>query len=305
MKKKLDFICIGAAKSATTTLYSLIKDHPQLSLPSTKEAPFYSDDKAYEQGISWYLNHFFAGADPKTKWGTITPQYMIGEGNIPPSEIAERIYQDNPDVKIIALLRHPIERAFSHYRMLVKRGYETRSFDQAVSEILAGNTKLKGYTEPDSDYVLASEYGKILDHYYDLFPKKNILILTTDQLKDDPKTVLDQVFAFLGVDTNYQPTQLHQQSRKGGAKPRLKLLTPGFIYQFPLVKRVWTQYTPQAIRRRTEYVINLWNTKPDNERLDPNGKAYQKLVKHFSSDVRHLQKIAGIKVDWKDWTKTT
>lgn len=301
MKKKLDFICIGAAKSATTTLYSLIKDHPQLSLPSTKEAPFYSDDQAYKQGASWYLHHFFAAADPKTKWGTITPQYMIGEGNITPSEIAERIHQDNPDVKIIALLRHPIERAFSHYRMLVKRGYETRSFDRAVSDILAGNTELKGYSEPDSNYIFASEYGKILDYYYTLFPKKNILILSTDQLKEDPEGVLKQLFTFIGVDSDYLPDKPHQQSRKGGAKPRLKLLTPGFIYQVPFVKKIWTRYTPQAIRRRTEYIINLWNTKPDDEKLDTNSKAYQELVTYFAKDIQHLKKISDIKPTWKDW----
>lgn len=302
-KSSLDFICIGAAKSATTTLHELIKSHPELSVPSTKEAPYFSDDNVYYRGLEWYTQANFSGSNPNTLWGTLTPQYMIGQGDITPDTVAQRIKNDLPNVKIIVLIRHPIERAFSHYRMLLRNGHEKRSFEQAVNDILAGNTKLDNYEDPDSNYILCSEYGKILQSYYARFPKSNILVLTTDQLKQNPGQTLENIFSFLQIDTSYRPDNIGQQSRKGGSSPRIKFLTPGFLYQIPMVKKVWRNYIPQPIRKRAEYVINLWNTKPDNEKLSSSSSVYKKLVDYFDGDIKLLSRLTGNKITWDDWKK--
>lgn len=303
MKNKLDFIVIGAAKSATTTLHELIKDHPQLSVPKAKEAPYFSDEKVYKRSFDWYLNANFSHASPDTLWGTVTPQYMIGQGGVTPDMVAERIKKDVPDTKIIALLRHPIERAFSHYRMLYKSGHEIRSFEQAIEDILSGNTKLKNYDDPDSNYVFGSEYGKILKSFYDRFPKDKILILTTDQLKQNPEQTLEELFQFLEIDSKYRPEEVNQQSRKGGGRPRVKLLTPGFLYKIPMVKKLWQNFTPQPIRKRIEYTINLWNTVPDDTKLDKTSDTYSKLVKHFSKDIKLLNRLTNKEIYWQDWRK--
>lgn len=301
MKKTLDFICIGAAKSATTTLYELIKEHPDLSLPKAKEVPYFSDDKVYSLGIEKYMKSHFAQAQNDTLWGTITPQYMIGQGDVTPQEVAHRINNDMPEVKIIALLRHPIERSFSHYRMLRRNGHETRSFNDAVNDILNGKTKLAGYDDRDSDYIAASRYGEILSAYYDRFPKKNILVLSTDNLQYDPAGTLVAIFDFLGVDKTYRPTNLKQTSRKGGSRPRIKYLTPGFLYSLPYVKPIWRNRVPQPIRKRIEYAINLWNTIPDNEKLDRSSAVFKKLVAHFKDDVSLLSRLTGEQPYWVDW----
>lgn len=301
-KPALDFICIGAAKSATTTLYELIKDHPEVSLPSTKEAPFFSDDRVYGKGIDWYLKTYFTQTKGK-KTGTVTPQYMIGEGSVSSDAVAERIYKDSPNVKLIVLVRHPIKRAFSHYRMLKKRGYDSRSFEEAAEANMKGDAQIPGYSEPDSDYVGFSRYGHILARYYELFPKKNILVFTTDELQNSPETLLKTFFKFIGVDDTYTPETTEVVSRKGGSKPRVRFLTPGFIFQIPFVKTVWQNYTPQGIRRRIEYSLNLWNTSPDNEKLDTETKTYEKLVDYFRSDIELFEKQTGKKVRWKEWSK--
>lgn len=301
MKTSLDFICIGAAKSATTTLYELIKEHPELSIPKAKEVPYFSDDKVYRLGIEKYMKAHFSHAREDTLWGTITPQYMIGQGEVTPGEVARRINKDMPEVKIIALLRHPIERSFSHYRMLRRNGHETRSFNNAVNDILSGKTHLAGYDDRDSDYIAASRYGEILSAYYSHFPKKNILILPTDDLQYDPAGTLTAVFDFLGVDNTYKPAELRQTSRKGGSRPRIKYLTPGFLYSLPYVKPIWRNRVPQPIRKRIEYAINLWNTIPDNEKLDRDSDVFKKLVSYFQDDIRRLSELTGKQPYWADW----
>lgn len=301
MQTSLDFIVIGAAKSATTSLYELIKNHPQLSLPHAKEVPYFSDDKVYKRGIEWYMRANFSNAKAGTLWGTVTPQYMIGQGKVTPDMVAERIKNDMPNAKIVALLRHPIERAFSHYRMLYKSGHEKRSFEQAVEDILGGNTKLENYDDPDSNYIFCSEYGNILSSYFERFPKENILVLATDQLKHDPSGALEEFFKFLGVDANYRPTKINQQSRKGGSRPRVKFLTPGSLYRIPMVKKLWQNYTPQPIRKRVEYAINLWNTVPEDTQLDKTSPAYQELVKFFANDITLLNTLTEKPVYWDDW----
>lgn len=298
--KHLDFICIGAAKSATTTLYDLLKGHPEIILPTNKEAPFFSDDRVYHNGLSWYLATYFPVVSKTQKVGTITPQYMIGEGDVTVRRVAERIKQDAPNVKLIAILRHPIGRSFSHYRMLRKRGYETRSFEEAMLDNLSGKTDISNYTEPDSNYIGCSEYGNILKIYYSLFPEENILVLTTDDLKNNPEHTVNTITKFLSVSSNYLPPNPQVISRKGGGKPRVRLLSPGFLFGIPLVKKVWQNYMPQNFRRRIEYSINLWNTAPDNESMNLTEPTKKKLVSHFKNDLEVLKSLNDIELPWPE-----
>jgi hypothetical protein len=300
MPRSLDFIVIGAAKSATTTLYELVKNHPEISIPTSKEVPFFSDDRVFNKGLQWYIDTYFRNATKGQRRGTITPQYMIGEGVVTSDEVAERIHNTLPNVKLVAVVRHPIQRAFSHYRMLKKRGYETRTFEQAAEDNLKGRTKIPNYDEPDSNYIGCSEYGRILKRYYDLFPKKNILIITTDELRENPSAVIEHFFSFINIDTSYTPPDITVRSRKGGSKPRTKYLTPGFIFSVPLIKTVWQNHTPQFIRRRVEYTINLWNTQPDDEKLDTSTATYKKLVRHYKNDLKKFVTMTKKNPPWKE-----
>ena len=78
VKNTLDFIVIGAQKAGTTSLFEYLRGHPELSLPPDKEAPFFSSEEARRRGFEDYMRKAFAFADPSSKWGTVTPQYMVG-----------------------------------------------------------------------------------------------------------------------------------------------------------------------------------------------------------------------------------
>jgi hypothetical protein len=299
--KKLDFIIIGAGKSGTTTLHELLKSHPQLTVPEMKEVPYFSDDRVYEKGMTRYLDTWFKAADKNSLWGTITPHYMLGQGETNPEVIAQRIHDELPDCRLVAILRHPVERAFSLYKMSVQRGFETRSFEDVVGQVLAAPDQTRAAVDPDHDYVFGSEYGRILGYYYNFFPAEHILILTTDELHRDAAGTVRTICTFLGIDASYQPANLGAWQRRGGSKPRLRILTPGFLYKFPLVKRLWKSAVPQVLRKRVEYTVNLWNSQPDNVTLDPSGQAYQSLIEFYRDDVGKLESLTAQVMPWPEW----
>ena len=297
MPKTLDFLCIGAAKSATTTLHELLKDHPDISLPASKEAPFFNDNHTYHKGLNWYIKTHF-GAHPNKLLGTVTPHYMFDQIDVTVEETAKRIHDTIPDEKIIALLRNPVDRAYSHYKMLRQRGYEHRSFEQAVTDLQAGKNTIKNYSEPDSDYLALSRYGEILAHYYKLFPKKNILIITTNELSNDPVGTISKVLKFIGASPNAYSPPADTVARKGGTKPRVKQLSPGFLYSLPLVKKTWQTTMPYSLRRSIEYRINLWNTAGDDDRLDKESTFYKDLIEYFKKDAAQIKKLSGHTMPW-------
>src|SRR2546423_473254 len=123
---KLDFLVIGAQKAGTTSLWRYLSDNARLALPPHKEAPFFSEPSPGD--FRGYMRALFKEAPRGAKTGTVTPTYMVGGPSAPVPVIAERIRAAAPDVKLVALLRDPVERAHSAWRMLVRRGEERRSF---------------------------------------------------------------------------------------------------------------------------------------------------------------------------------
>ena len=114
--KPLDFLIIGAQKSGTTSLFKYLNQHPDIAMPADKEAPYFTNDELYSAGWQHYLGNYFTGYDQELLWGTASPQYMSD------LRAAERITRDLPNTRLIAILRNPIERAYSHYLMQKRRG---------------------------------------------------------------------------------------------------------------------------------------------------------------------------------------
>lgn len=301
MKNKLDFICIGATKSATTTLFDLIKYHPQIYIPSDKEVPYFSDDNIYKKGWEQYIKTFFDRASDKHMIGTISPQYMTGINAVTPDKISERIYNELPDIKLIVLLRQPVSRAYSHYKMHKRNSYINETFESAVNKMLGSNLDTeRDNLSPRNIFFLSSEYGRILESYYKRFPKNNILVLYTENLKKDPYTVLEQVFNFLKIDSDYRPKDIARQSHKGGSA-KIKYFSPAYLEKMPPINFLWKKFVPVKLRKKIFMKVTRWNIKSDNDRLDPDSQIYKKLVKYFNNDVKLLESETGTKVPWEEW----
>jgi hypothetical protein len=203
----MEFLVIGAQKAGTTTLWNLLRDHPQLWFPDAKEAPFFSHTEVYERGWASYLARLRVPAGEGVLRGTITPHYMQGRGDAGTRLVAERISRLLPEVRIVALLRDPVERARSQHAMAIARGLEQRDAERALSESLRAHALRQGRLAPGdtNTYVAQGEYGRILGEYLSFFPREALHIELSDSLSSDPQGVVRRVLRFLGARDGYRP----------------------------------------------------------------------------------------------------
>jgi len=152
----LDFAVIGAQKCGTTSIRQHLRSHPEICVPPG-EAPFFTRGSLYNLGWENFAKSFFSSAERESIWGVVSPQYM---GNL---RAPRRLSLHNERLKLIALLRDPIERARSHHRMATRRRQETRSFEEAVLALL--NQKKVDLSPPPPEtrcYLEWGRYGSIL-----------------------------------------------------------------------------------------------------------------------------------------------
>ena len=194
MEPKVDFIIAGAQKAGTTALFDYLGDHPQIGLSDVKEVHFF-DAEARDWAAPDYGDyHARVGLSDRTKlWGEATPIYLYWKNSL------ERIRAYRPDIRLIVLLRDPVERAFSHWKMEYARGVETAPFDWCVRR---GRTRLFD-AQPwgwhrEFSYVERGFYGEQIARLFALFPREQVLILQAGALDADPAAALSEVCAFLG-----------------------------------------------------------------------------------------------------------
>ena len=192
-----DFMIIGAMKAGTTSLWRYIKDHPQIQMAPGKELHFFSSPDNWERGWSWYLERFPERTAATLAMGEASASYTRFP-EIP--GVPERIAAVLPDARFIYLVRHPIDRMGSHYVHRVRRGEEHRTIDEALQE--------------DPRYLDASRYAMQIERYLRWFRPEQLLVMTSDELREHRTQALARVYGFLGVDPDREtPTQEREFNR--------------------------------------------------------------------------------------------
>ncbi|MCK5897316.1 MAG: sulfotransferase domain-containing protein [Cocleimonas sp.] len=191
----VDFLIAGAQKSGTTTLHSYLQDHPEIGMASKKEVHFFNNNTYFEvTNVDYSIYHSFFDLNASKKMrGEVTPAYMFCR------DAPRRIWQYNPDMKIILILRNPIDRAFSHWNMEVARGAESLLFSVAIKRELERCREAL----PDQHYVYSyldrGFYSSQIRELRRFFKKDQVLILKHDDLKQKPNIVIGKIFDFLRV----------------------------------------------------------------------------------------------------------
>jgi hypothetical protein len=176
------FLVIGAPKAGTTSLHDYLRRHPDVYMPTRKEPDFFSDDAAWQGGMRSYARLFRSAGDA----------VAVGEASTSYSRyphvpnVPERIASVLPEVRLVYLVRHPIERMISQYRFRRSKGWEDRPIDVALSS--------------DPTYLDPSRYAMQLERYLRSFTEHQILVVRSEELRADPASVMAEVFAFIGVD---------------------------------------------------------------------------------------------------------
>ena len=196
-----NFLIAGAARSGTTALYHLLAQHPDVYLPENKrpEPHFFLKSSEYRRGLDYYLDRYFAAAKSQTAVGEASTSYLYQP------YVPERIAATYPHMKLVVLLRDPVERAHSNYRRSVESGLEKLDFDTAVRTEDDRLRALSGEMAEIAPYAYAgrSLYHSQLKRYLEWFPPEQMLILFSDELEDAPEALAARVFSFLGVDSSF------------------------------------------------------------------------------------------------------
>jgi len=215
-----DFMIVGAMKSGTTSLFHYLIQHPEL-IPSLRKEVHYFDGGLnpnydnFERGIKWYRSNFPLNMliQKEHKTFEASPLYLFNP--LAP----ERIYNCLPDLKIIAILRNPTERAISHYFHERRKGREHLSIEEALrleEERLKPVIESKDYkniTFIHYSYKKRGHYSIQLERYLKFFPWERILILESEKLFSQPYETLKKIFRFLEVDPNFKIKDLAPQNQ--------------------------------------------------------------------------------------------
>jgi hypothetical protein len=278
-----DFLVIGAYKSGSTSIQEALRAHPAIFLPA-KGPSFFAFDEATEidrplpvgtvRDWDAYRN-LFAEAPRGAVRGEVSPEYLANPW------ACGRIRARLPDVKLVAVLRNPVERAFSDYLMYVRDGLEQEDFGRALDL----QEERRRARSPTGYYVETGFYGRQLRPYFEAFPRKRIQVHLFEDFTADPDAVLRSLFAFLGVDPALGRTPERPVNVSG--VPRNALVgaaVRGGRRLAPLL--------PPVARRRAKSALAHGLDRPALRREDR-----RRLVDLYRDDVAELERLLDRPLD--------
>ncbi|MEM1167810.1 MAG: tetratricopeptide repeat protein [Cyanobacteria bacterium P01_H01_bin.35] len=194
-----NFLVIGVKKGGTTSIYHYLIQHPQILPTIKKEIDFWSF--YFHRGLDWYQAHFpVIPESEKFLTGEASPSYF-DDPNTP-----TRLFHFFPKIKLIVLLRNPVDRTISNYYHEVRSNAENMSVEEVINyrlekliKISSSLVKEKDYWNYQGDYIGSSVYLDWLKKWLNIFPREQLLILPSEEFYSDPKTTMKQVFNFLGL----------------------------------------------------------------------------------------------------------
>lgn len=195
------FILIGAMKCGTTSLHQYLGMHPQICVSDPKEPDFFL--RRNEHDLAWYRQCF---REPAQAYGEASTNYTKHPAF---RDVPERMHQVLPDLKLLYLVRDPIERAVSHFAHNRVDGRESDPMDEAFCPV------------EDSHYLQTSRYSVQLSQYLEYYPEERVLVIESERLRADRMGVLREVFSFLGVDPAVEASAFEEEyhTTSGKLKP--------------------------------------------------------------------------------------
>lgn len=222
-----DFIVIGVQKGGTTFLYHTLKQHDQIEMAIRKEVHFF--DKFYSKGMSWYRAHFSVKKNNSKKIvGENTPGYIFKEN------VLDRVHKHLPNARFIVLLRNPVDRAFSHYHMLMRRHPESGLTFEKYIDIASRKSyyELKEYNIQKKflNVLERGLYAHQLEQWFSVYPRDRFYITESETLFNNPVEELMRIHEFLGV-TPVPPKDLRPRNT-GGYSSDIPDGPKNFLYEY-------------------------------------------------------------------------
>ena len=293
MDRKLDFVIIGAQKAGTTSLHEYLRQHPLLFLPEEKDFVVFMDDQPANipEADLW---QFLRPARPGQLLGLSYVDLLYFP------ECPGRMHRYNPRLKLIAVLRDPVNRAYSNFRYNVAYGRETaRSFEEALEreeERRGGSWRDKA----SRTYLSHGHYAEQLSRFLRFFPREQLHVVLSEELGGNPGEAVRSVFRFLDVD---ESIPLDFRVRKNAAAIPLWAPLQRFMWSPPPLLWKTYQSLPLSFKRFVRYrIVAGLNRLNLSERRSPemDPALRQRLSTYFAGHNRRLAELIGR--DLTGWT---
>jgi Sulfotransferase domain len=251
-----NFLIIGAMRSGTSSLAYYLRGLPDVFMARNKELHFFTD--RFDRGVDWYRCQF-EGSAGHSAVGEATPTYMYDPMAV------ERMGTVVPDAKLVAVLRNPVDRAYSHYWHQVDKKRESASFADAVAmepERLAGTS---GIERRAWAYLEKGDYVSQLTKVCEVYPRDALHVMLFEDLRDRPDDTIASLCAFLGVDRGARPSSLR------------KVVNPHIR-----VRSEWVREKSRRLPKRLQDLVGRVNApRAEYAPMDPETRGM--LERHFAA----------------------
>jgi len=237
---KLDFAIIGVQKAGTTALHSFLSQHPKIQFGKVKELHYFDDNDLFDE-----RNNELNNAQLKNNFSKSLFNFKKLKGDATPITVfypnsLARLKNHNPSIKILLILRNPIERAFSHWKMETQKEKESLSFSEAIEK---EESRIKSdFGFRTYSYKTRGLYSEQIERLLNLFPKEQILIKTSEDLKHKHNETIRDVLSYLNLEIMDIPKEIVHE----GIQDRIDTKSKQFLIDF---------FTNDIIK--TEALINL------------------------------------------------
>ena len=266
----------GAPKSGSTSLWTYLRRHPMIFMAPKKELWFFSEDSGWLKGLDWYARQF-PGYNGEKIVGEATPTYLYS------AKALSRIKETIPDVRLVFILRNPVRRAFSHYWHNMAKLVEKRRFEEAMKQDMESIPQ-KDPGKGSCSYFWMGCYERYLRPWYDSFPKRNLLVILFEELRDQPSDVLSRIYRFLDV-AEINPSR---ESRREN---------PGKYFRYPWMRYFYTSFPKKelVLRALPDKYRNQFRSLRDkacfeNERPTMSHCMESRLAEAYDEEITRLEK---------------
>lgn len=291
MSREPNFIVIGAARSGTTALYQYLRRHPDIFMSNIKEPNFFAFEDCpldYAGPGAEFVNNSVASWDDYCALFAEAPSgAMVGEASplyLYAAQAPAGIKRRFPQIKMIAILRNPIEQAYSHY--LYARAQMIEPLADFGDALAAQTQRQRDHWQPLFQYSEFPRYAEQLTRYFEHFGREQLKIFLYEDYLDDPQGVLREMFAFIGVDTAFSP-DIAQHTNMGG-NPKNAFVQWLVMRPNPL-SRLFGGFLPLATRQRIRDMVSRRNINREEMPV----AARERLITALRDDITRLQALVG------------
>lgn len=301
MRRQSFFAVIGAAKAATTSLYQYLRDHPEIQLSSVKEPrfllydgrpiPMYAgpgDGTWLSDGLvtDWHQYLRLLDGDEQTRVvGECSTDYLAS------AHATSAMYRRFPEAKVVAILRHPVDRAYSNYRHQKRDGYETRGFVDALRAERSGE---RNSYAPHWHYVERGLYAKHLERYIGMFGRSRVYTIRYEDFRTNPLQELAELLRFLEVEAPSYPLNTDYWHNRS-AVPRDYWTNRLSRASEKGVLSALKSAIPRGARRRVRTGLEKF-AGPD---ASLGVQEREQAMEFFADDIGRLSTVVG--ADFSDW----